>query len=352
VASNVVGKTGWLILNAIAGGCSDGAELAQLAQGSLKGKTEELAAAVKGYITPHFRWLLKQGLQNLARLDEQLEETESRIRHRMEPHADTIRRLCTIPGVDQVTAWTLVAEVGTDMTKFADADHLASWAGLCPGNCESAGKRQTGRTRQGNRYLRRMLIQNAWAVTHKKDCYLTAVFYRICAHRGMKRAAMAVAHRILTIAYILLRDGGVYQERGGNYFDRQNPARTARRLLQRLAAIGYETEVRGPVEGLPASGEANPIGPTAATTKSKRGRPRRTTPRPFGTLRWTGDLEQANTPSAPANRKVTSPKTSQIGPPATPELCPRCAAWRIPCIHEWKKNRAASHTPESTESET
>jgi transposase len=109
--------------------------------------------------------------------------------------------------VKETTAWSLIAELGADMSRFPDADHAASWAGLCPGNCESAGKRQSGRTRKGDRYLRRILIQNAWAVSHKDNCFLTALFFRVASRRGLKRAAMAVAHRVLIIAYHILRDG-------------------------------------------------------------------------------------------------------------------------------------------------
>src|SRR5207253_2881912 len=121
-------------------------------------------------------------------------------------------------------------------------------------------------------------------------------------------------------------DGGVYQERGGNYIDRQNPERTARRLLERLAAIGYEGEIRRPVQAVPEAGEANPTGPTAVTNKSNRGRPRRTTPRPFGTLQWSGNLQQAHTPFTPANQKPPKPRvSSRTEPAATPDQCPRCS---------------------------
>jgi len=156
-------------------------------------------------------------------------------RDRMRPHADLARKLSTIPGVKETTAWTLIAELGTDMSRFPDADHAASWAGLCPGNCESAGKRQSGRTRKGDRYLRRILIQNAWAVSHKNDCFLTALFFRVASHRGLKRAAMAVAHRVLIIAYHIIRDGTEYREIGGDHYDRRNPEKTAQRLTRRVA---------------------------------------------------------------------------------------------------------------------
>jgi transposase len=176
VATDILGKTGWLILNALASGNTDPERLALLAQGSLQSKKAALAEAMRGYTSEHFRWLLKQLLEEINALDVKLTALEERIRERMQPHQDLIRRLSTIPGVQETTAWTLIAELGTDMSCFPSAAHAASWAGLCPGNCESAGKRQSGRTRKGNRYLRRMLIQNAWAVARKKDCFLTALF--------------------------------------------------------------------------------------------------------------------------------------------------------------------------------
>jgi transposase len=243
VASDIFGKTGQLILHALAKGESEPGELSRLAKGSLKGKRVELARATDGVADDHFRWLLRELLDEMRRLNEKLAELEARIRRHVEPYQEVIRRLCTIPGVQEVTAWTLIAELGVDMTVFADAAHAASWAGLCPGNCESAGKRQSGRTRKGNRYLRRALVQSGWTVTRKKDCFLTALFYRIAARRGMKKAALAVAHRILIIAYLVMREGVTYREAGGDYFDRLHPERTARRLTRRLERIGFEVSL-------------------------------------------------------------------------------------------------------------
>ena len=300
VASNIVGKTGWLILNAIAKGETDPEQLAARAQGSLQLKKAELAEALRGYSSDHFRWLLKQLIEELSRLDNKLNELDSRLRKQMHRYEDLVRRLCTIPGVQEITAWTLIAELGTDMSQFATAAHAASWAGLCPGNCESAGKRQSGRTRKGDRYLRRMLIQNAWAVSHSKDCFLTALFYRIASRRGGKRAAMAVAHRVLVIAYYIIRDGSVYHELGGDHYDRRNPERTAKRLTQRLERIGYQVTLA--VAGRSTEPMSTPIR--------------------NGTTRW----------------METSPRASRTqlripGSIATPDVCRWCAARKIPCIH-------------------
>ncbi|CAA9288804.1 MAG: Mobile element protein, partial [uncultured Chloroflexia bacterium] len=140
VVSDIVGKTGWAILNAIARGEADVDALAGLACGSLKGKRAELRAALRGFITPHFRWLLKELLEDLSRLDAKLTGLDALIREAMKDHQAEIQRLCTIPAVKETTAWTILAELGTDMSRFCDAAHVASWAGLCPGNCESAGK--------------------------------------------------------------------------------------------------------------------------------------------------------------------------------------------------------------------
>jgi transposase len=234
VASNIVGKTGRAILQAIARGHTQPEDLAELALGRLQAKKTELTLALHGRYSDHFRWLLGRLLAELEWLDSKLAELDSHIAAQIEPHTELVRRLCSIPGVDRLTAWVLIAELGLEMSQFPDAKHAASWAGLCPGNAESAGKRFSGRTRKGDRYLRRILVQNAWAVAHMKDCFLTAVFYRLARNCGMKKAAVAVAHRILVIAYHIIRDGTEYREQGGDYFDRLHPERTAERLTRRL----------------------------------------------------------------------------------------------------------------------
>jgi transposase len=238
VMSSITSKTGQLILQAIASGRSDRGNLAELAQGSLKQKKAELKQALPEHYSAHFRWLLSALLEELSELDARLTSTEARIREVMIPYADPIRRLCTIPGVNEITAWTLIAELGTDMSRFASPAHAASWAGLCPGNHESAGKRQSGRTRKGNRYLRRILVQNAWAVAHIKDeCPLTDLFYRIAGRQGMKKATVAVAHRLLVIAFCLLRDGTECKTQSSRRTRTQQ--RQAGRLIRKLARIGY-----------------------------------------------------------------------------------------------------------------
>ena len=306
VVSDIVGKTGWAILNALAAGDTDPEWLAKLAYGSLKGKRAELTSALRGFVTPHFRWLLRELLDDVARLDRKLTELDALIHEQMKDQQDAIRRLCTIPGVKETTAWTILAELGTDMSQFPDAAHAASWAGLCPGNCESAGKRQSGKTRKGDRYLRRILVQNAWAVSHKSDCFLTALFYRVASRRGLKRACMAVAHKILIIAYHILRDGTVYQELGGDHYDRRSPERTAKRLTRRLENIGYTVVLTRANED-------------AASAKDSRAS------KAIGTTRWKAPYDGLR-PTAKDDR-----------PPAAPEECRKCANWRIPCLHKSRK---------------
>ena len=244
VVSDITGRTAQLILDEIAHGNCDPKELAQLAKASLKNKKVELAASLHGLYSDHFRWLLSEAMQELADLDRKLVQVDRRLAKQLQPHAELILRLCTIPGVDFTTAAVIVAEIGFDMSRFPDAAHLASWAGLSPGNNESAGKRYSGATCKGNRYLRRILTQSAWSLLRKKDCYLTALFRRVSVEGGRKRAALAVAHRMLIIAWHIIQDGTVYEELGGNHFDRLHPDRSARRLIKRLEQIGFQVTVK------------------------------------------------------------------------------------------------------------
>jgi transposase len=244
VASNIVGKSGKAMLRALADGVSRPEALADKAFRQLRKKIPDLILALDGRPDEHFRWMLNGLLRKLERLDAELADLDVRLCEQMAEHAGLIQRLSTIPGVELTTARTLIAELGTDMTQFPDAAHLASWAGLCPGNAESAGKRFSGRTRKGDRYLRRILVQSAWAAARTRDCFLRALFFRIAARRGLKKAAVAVAHRILVIAWRIIREGGEYQERGGDYFDRRDPQRTARKLTRRLENIGFTVELR------------------------------------------------------------------------------------------------------------
>ena len=243
VASHIAGKSGRAMLRALADGVRSPEVLADKALGQLRNKIPNLILALDGRPDPHFRWLLTDLLRKLDWLDAELANIDSRLCEQMTEHAELIERLSTIPGVERTTARVLIAELGIDMTQFPTPGHLASWAGLCPGNAESAGKRFSGRTRKGDRYLRRILVQSAWAAARTKDCFLRALFYRIAARRGIKKAAVAVAHRILTIAWKIIRDGVEYQEQGRDVFDRRHPLRTARKLTKRLEQIGFSVQI-------------------------------------------------------------------------------------------------------------
>lgn len=243
VASNIVGRSGRAMLTLLAEGVVRPERLADAALGRLRSKIPELLLALNGNTDDHFRWMLSTLLRKLDRLDAELADIDGRLDTEMAEHADLIERLCTIPGVERVTAQVLVAELGTDMTQFPTPAHAASWAGLCPGNAESAGKRFTGRTRKGDRYLRRILVQSAWAAARTRNCFFAALFYRIAQRRGLKKAAVAVAHRLLKVVYWLIAEGGVYREKGGDFFDRRNPARTAKRLTRRLEQIGFSVSL-------------------------------------------------------------------------------------------------------------
>jgi len=239
VISDIAGASGRAILRAIVKGERSPAWLAYQAKSTLRteARQQELRLALRGHIGEQHRFLLRLLLEDLEHVESTVARLEEEIALRLAPHEAVIGRLCTIPGVDRVTAWTLVAELGLDMTVFETAAHAASWAGLCPGNRESAGKRMSNRTRKGNRWLRRGLCQSAWAVTHKRDCYLTAFFYRRAGRQGVRKAIVSTAHQILVVAYCVLRDGVAYRERGGAFFDLRHPERTRRRLQARLERL-------------------------------------------------------------------------------------------------------------------
>lgn len=201
VASDVLGKSGREMIQALLAARQTPAEMADLAGGRLRQKREALTEALEGRMTEHHRFMLRMLWDHLLYLEKAIEELDGRIQEKMGPFESEIRRLDGIPGVDRVVAQALIAEIGTDMSRFATADHLASWAGLCPGNNESAGKRKSGRTRKANRWLKRSLSQAAWAASHTKDTCLSAQFRQIAKRRGKKRAIIAVAHTILVSSY-------------------------------------------------------------------------------------------------------------------------------------------------------
>ncbi len=274
VASDLFGASGRLMLQALIDGQRDAGWMADYARGRLREKKGELESALQGTFTPHQRSLLACQMAQLKELERQITELTAEIERRVIPHQALIQRLDTVPGLDRISAWTLLAEIGTDMSVFGDAAHLASWAALCPGNRESGGKRMSGKTRKGNRYVRRVLCQSAWAASHNKDSYLAALFRRVRARRGEQKAIMATAHRLLVIIFHIIRDGTVYQEQGADYFDQRNKRKITRRLLERLERLGYqvtlqEVEAVAPV----AVGDEALATSEAAAPKRRRGRP-------------------------------------------------------------------------------
>ena len=244
VATDTLGASGRAMLEALVAGEQNSAQLAEMSKGLLRKKIPELQQALQGRVTEHQRFLLRQLLDHLRFTEGKKREIEAEIERRLRPFPDEVARLCTIPGVDRVTAWGLLAEIGFDMNPFPSAAHLASWAGLCPGNCESAGKRLSGKTRKGSAALRRCLCQAAWAISMTKNNYLSALYRRLAAHRGAKRAVIGVAHSVLVMAYHMLRRREDYRELGADHFDRIRASSLRRYLTRRLQRLGYQVTLQ------------------------------------------------------------------------------------------------------------
>lgn len=238
VASDILGRSGRAMLEAIIGGESDPTRLADLAKAQLRGKIPRLRLALEGRIREHHRFSLRQLMDHLEFLEGKIFIIEEELRRRSQPYEEAIQLWTTIPGVRWLLAVTLAAEIGVDMQQFPSAAQLASWAGVCPGNNESGGKRKSGKTRKGSVWLRRALCEAAWAASRTKNTYLSAQYRRIAAKRGQKRASLAVAHTILVIAYHLLKNKACYQELGADYFDRIRTAGLKRYYLKRLEQLG------------------------------------------------------------------------------------------------------------------
>jgi transposase len=247
VLTDIDGVSGRAMLKAIIEGTASPEAMAQLAKGRLKAKRESLELALEGRVRPHHRFILQELLNQIESLDETITKFSEQIQAYCRPFEAAVERLDTIPGVARETAEIIVSEIGIDMTRFPTAKHLASWAGIAPGNNESAGKRLSGRTTKGNQALANALTQAAWAASHTKNTYLSAQYRRIAARRGRKRAIVAVAHSILVIAYQLVKNQVVYRELGGDYFDRRNPQANAKRLIRRLEKLGYNVSLIEPI---------------------------------------------------------------------------------------------------------
>jgi transposase len=243
VASDVVGVSGRAMLEAMITGVEDPHVLASLARGRLQTKSTALEAALEGRMSGHQRFLLSEQLHHVDDLDATIARLNVEIEERLRPFAQMAARLKTIPGVGRRTAELILAEIGPDMSVFPSAGHLASWAGLCPGQHESAGKHGSGRTRKGNPWLRSALVEAAQTAGRTKT-YLAEQYHRIAGRRGKRRAAIAVAHSIIVIVYHILAADRPYEDLGYHYFDQRDRQRTSRRLVQRLSALGYTVTLK------------------------------------------------------------------------------------------------------------
>lgn len=245
VATDILGKSGRAMLHALLNGRMDAAQMAELARGRLRAKLPQLRLALEGRVTEHHRFELKRLLAHWDFLEGELQTLSEEIAVRLSSLLadEDVARLDAIPGVNITVIQNVIAEIGPDMSVFPDEHHLCSWAGICPGNEESAGKRLRSATRRGNRWLRRTLTEAAWAASRAKESYFLAQYRRLAARRGSKRALVAVAHALLVTIYHLLKDRQEYHDLGRDYFDRLDPERLQRYLVRRLEALGLDVNV-------------------------------------------------------------------------------------------------------------
>jgi transposase len=239
VASDIMGVSGRAMLQALATGETDPARLAQLARHTLRKKIPQLEQALRGHVRPHHRLLLQSLLAQVAFLEHQIVDLDAAITEASRPFAREVALLKTIPGI-KARAENVLAEVGPDMRVFPTAAHAASWAALCPGNDETGGKRRSGKTRNGNRWLRGVLTEAAWAAARTKATYPAAQYRRLAGRRGKKRAIVAVSHSLLIAVYHVLRDGVPYQDLGADHFDRLKPTQLTRYFVKRLERLGHK----------------------------------------------------------------------------------------------------------------
>jgi transposase len=251
VVSQIDGVSSRAILEEMVADHLNPAQLEALVHGRLRDKLAELEQALTGRVRAHHRFLLAQHLAHLDFLDEQIAVYGQEIERLTAPFEELVTLLDTIPGVARTTAELILAEVGADLSRFPTADHLASWAGLVPGNNESAGKRLSGKLRQGSQWLRVGLTQAAHAAARQKNNYLAAHYHRLAGRRGKKRATMAVAHSILVIAYHMIQRREPYQDLGSNYYDERQKVSTANRLTRRLEKLGYRITITPPATPVP-----------------------------------------------------------------------------------------------------
>jgi transposase len=246
VASNILGVSGRDMLRALSEGTDSPGVLANMARGRLRDKLPQLREALEGELRPTSRWLLGEQLRKVAELDEAIARLDAKIGQLCTPFAQALALLDQVPGINERIAQVIVAEIGLDMGHFRSSAQLAAWAGVCPGNNETAGKRRSGKARQGNRWLRTALVQAGWAAARAKGTSLQATFGRLKGRRGVKRACLAVAHRLLRIIHFVLSRRQPYQEEGPDYYRAPDKDRLKDRLLARLRKMGYQVTLQSP----------------------------------------------------------------------------------------------------------
>jgi transposase len=249
VISDILGLSGRRMIEALIAGETDPNALAALAHRRIKASPAELEAALRGRVTRHHRFLLGLHLQQIDAIDAAIDQIDPEVDALVEPFRTAVDLLTTIPGIDELSACVILAEIGHDMNRFPTAGHLISWAGLCPKNDESAGKRRSTRMRKGAPWLKTTLVQCAWAAARRKASYLQAQFHRLRARRGAKKAIGAVAASILTAAYHMLKHGTLYEDLGPGHFDKRVQAKQVHRLIDRLRNLGFAVQIT-PVEAV------------------------------------------------------------------------------------------------------
>jgi len=243
VVTNILGLTGRRILQRLIDGETLPQALATLAHRNIQASPDRLEAALRGRVTPHHRFLLKLHLDQIDALDAAIASIDKEVEGNLEPFRAAIELLSAIPGISQLSARVILSEIGLDMSRFETAGHLVSWAGLCPRNDESAGKRRSTRMRKGAPWLKTILIQCGWAAMRTKGSYFQAQYYRLRSRRGARKAVCAVAASLLTTIYHMLNNGACYQDLGANHFDQRAKTKHVQRLVNRLESLGYDVKI-------------------------------------------------------------------------------------------------------------